>query len=230
MSRGGKPPAQPDLPALPERPACCRIRRTSSGSSRRRPTAGCSARAYRVFPAPLGLEAAGGRRDWDTLRLDLPPATPGAFVLPAVTSRATWNPRAWRLVKSGPVVCLHYGQLTRSHSQAEALNFSASFGGTDVTHDTGTTGYGSPMHRGYFSRGADHNVPLVNGEGEDLGPLEERREWVVERGDPQSPLRGQLLEFSPAKVSAAQPHYRGDVQARRTLAIEGDRLVGDSRD
>lgn len=132
------------------------------------------------------------------------------------------------ILKSGPwQVYLHYGQLTRSHSQAEALNFSAAFNGIDVTHDTGTTGYGSPMHRGYFSRGANHNVPLVNGEGEDLGPLGERREWVVEHGDPQSPLRGQLLEFSPdpARVGAAQLKYQPGVSAQRALAIKGDTLV-----
>lgn len=181
-------------------------------------------RAYRVFPTPLGLEVAAGRRDWDTL-LDPPAPAPRPSVLPEVTSRNLESTRM-AIIRSGPwQVFIHYGQLTRSHTQAEALNFSASFGEIDVTHDTGTTGYGSPMHRGYFSRGADHNVPLVNGEGEDLGPLAERREWVVEAGDPQSPLRGRLLDFAPDRVSAAQPKYRGDAQARRTLTIEGDRLV-----
>jgi hypothetical protein len=181
-------------------------------------------RAYRVFPTPLGLEAAAERRDWDTL-LDPPPASPRPSKLPEVTSRNMESTRM-AIIKAGPwQVFVHYGQLTRSHSQSEALNFSASFNDVDVTHDTGTTGYGSPMHRGYFNRGANHNVPLVNGEGEDLGPLGERREWVVEKGDPQSPLRGQLLEFAPARVSVAQPKYRADTRAERTLEIKGDSFV-----
>ena len=79
--------------------------------------------------------------------------------------------------------------------------------------------------RDRISRGANHNVPLLNGEGEDLGPLGERREWVVEKGDPQSPLRGQLLEFTPTRVSVAQPHYRADAKAQRTLEIKGDTLI-----
>jgi hypothetical protein len=182
--------------------------------------------ASRVFPTPLGLEVAATNRDWDTL-LDPPSISPRASALPEVTSRNLESSRM-ALLKSGPwQVFLHYGQLTRSHSQSEALNFSASFNNIDVTHDTGTTGYGSPMHRGYFNRGANHNVPLVNGEGEDLGPLAERREWVVEKGEPQSPLRGQLLEFSaqPARVGAAQPKYQNGVHARRTLVIDGDKLI-----
>jgi oligo-alginate lyase len=182
--------------------------------------------ASRVFPTPLGLEVAAKRRDWDTL-VDPPAPSPRPSTLPVVTSRNMESSRM-AIIKSGRwQVYLHYGQLTRSHSQAEALNFAASFDGVDVTHDTGTTGYGSPMHRGYFSRGVNHNVPLVNGEGEDLGPLAERREWVVEHGDPESPMRGQLLGFSidPARVSAAQPKYRADARAERILSIDGDKLV-----
>jgi hypothetical protein len=181
-------------------------------------------RAYRVFPTPLGLEAAAERRDWDTL-LDSPAASPRASTLPEVTSRNLETSRM-AIIRSGPwQVYVHYGQLTRSHSQSEALNFSASYKDVDVTHDTGTTGYGSPMHRGYFNRGANHNVPLVNGEGEDLGPLGERREWVVEQGDPQSPLRGQLLEFLPARVSVAQARYQPEARAQRTLEIKGESLI-----
>jgi len=179
-----------------------------------------------VFPTPLGLEQIASRRDWDTL-VDPPSATPRASVLPKVTSRNMESTRM-ALIKSGSwQVFLHYGQLTRSHSQAEALNYSAFYGDTDITHDTGTVGYGSPMHRNYYTRGANHNVPLVNGEGEDLGPLAERREWVVENGEEISPLVGELLEFSaaPARVAAGQPHYRSDAKARRTLSIEGDTLT-----
>jgi hypothetical protein len=114
------------------------------------------------------------------------------------------------ILKSGRwQVFAHYGQLTRSHSQSEALNYSAFFGDTDITHDPGTVGYGSPLYKGYYARGLNHNVPLVNGEGQ------------------TPPDRGELIAFSaePARLSYAQPKYRDDARARRTLAIEGDRLV-----
>ncbi|HEY0946659.1 MAG TPA: heparinase [Opitutaceae bacterium] len=196
---------------------------------------------YRVFPTTLGLTAVAKQRDWNTLldppapgSADGPPAgltgsgrdarAPG---LPAPISRNLETTRM-AILKSGPwQVFFHYGQLTRSHSQSEALNFSAAYGETDITHDAGTAGYGSPLHRGYFTRGLAQNVPLVGGEGQDLGPLGERREWIVEQATPLSPTRGELLEFSaqPARVSAAQPRYRRDTRAQRTLAIEGNTLV-----
>ena len=161
---------------------------------------------YRVFPTTLGLAEAAGHRDWDTL-LDPPPAAPRPFVLPAITSRSFESSRM-AVLKSGQwQVFLHYGQLTKSHSQAEALNYSAFFGDTDISHDPGVVGYGSPLYKGYYQRGLNHNVPLVNGEGQ----------------EPVSP--GELLSFSPTAVSAAQPNYRKDARARRTLTIKGDQLI-----
>lgn len=164
------------------------------------------ASTYRVFPTTIGLAAAAHRRDWDTL-LDPPPPSPRPVVLPPVTSRNLESSRM-ALIKAGPwQVYFHYGQLTRSHSQAEALNFSAFYGDTDITHDPGTVGYGSPLHRNYYTRGLNHNVPLIDGRGE------------------EPPQAGRLLGFSPTSVAAGQPHYRPGARARRTLAIEGDRLV-----
>ncbi len=165
------------------------------------------AEAYRVFPTAIGLAEAARRRDWDTL-LDPPAAaTPGP--LPAVASRHFETSRM-ALLKSGPwQVFLHYGQIIRSHSQSEALNWIAYFEGTDVTHDPGTVGYGSPLHRGYYTRGLNHNLPLVNGEG------------------PVPPQPGEVVAFSaaPARVTAVQAKYREGASARRSLAIDGDVLT-----
>lgn len=166
------------------------------------------AETYRVFPTTLGLEAAAERRDWDAL-LDPPPRAPRPVVLPAVTSRSLESSRM-AVLKDGPwQVFVHYGQIIRSHSQAEALNYVAYLGATDITHDPGTVGYGSPLHRGYYTRGLNHNVPLVNGEGQ------------------VPPQPGELVEFStaPARVVVAQPQYRPDARAQRRLAIEGESLV-----
>jgi hypothetical protein len=182
---------------------------------------------YRVFPTAPGLAAIKAERDWDIL-LDPPPAAPSSAVAPPpVTSRNLETTRM-ALLKQGPwQLFFHYGQLTRSHSQAEALNFSASFEETDVTHDAGTVGYGSPLHRGYHTRGLAQNSLLIDGEGQDLGPLSEKREWIVEQPNPLSPTRGKLLGFSadPARVSAEQPRYRKNALGRRTLAIDGDTLI-----
>jgi hypothetical protein len=165
---------------------------------------------YRVFPTTLGLAEAAKIRDWNTL-LDPPPPSPRPLTLPVVKSRSFESTRM-ALLKSGRwQLFVHYGQLTRSHSQREALNYSAFFGDIDVTHDPGVVGYGSPLYRGYYTRGLNHNVPLVNGEG-------------------QTPIHpGQLLSFSeaPARVAVAQPNYREDARASRMLAIEND-ILSDS--
>lgn len=162
---------------------------------------------YRVFPTTIGLAEAARRRDWDTL-LDPPPPPPRPPAVPPVTPRNLESSRMAILKSGGWQVYLHYGQLLRSHAQSEALNYSAFFGNTDITHDPGTVGYGSPLHRGYYTRGLNHNVPLVNGEG------------------PVPPQAGELVAYSaaPASVSVAQPKYRSDARARRSLSIEGDAL------
>ncbi|HEY1107092.1 MAG TPA: heparinase II/III family protein, partial [Opitutaceae bacterium] len=147
-------------------------------------------------------------REWSTL-LDPPPASPRAVVLPEVTSRSFETSRMALLKAGGWQVFVHYGQLTKSHSQAEALNYSAYFGETDISHDSGTVGYGSPLYKGYYTRGANHNVPLVDGEGQEPYQAGELREFSAER----------------ATVSVAQPKYRKDAAASRTLRIDGDRLV-----
>lgn len=166
--------------------------------------------AAHVFPTTIGLREIAKRRDWQAL-LDPPePAPRGKEQLPEVTSRNLETSRM-ALLKSGPwQVFFHYGQHTKSHSQSEALNYAASFNGTDITHDTGVVGYGSPLYKGYYTRGANHNVPLVDGEGEETPPEE-----------------GQLLSFSasPATVAASQPGYRKDARAQRSLAIDGNKLI-----
>ncbi len=166
------------------------------------------ATTYRVFPTTIGLAEAARDRNWNTL-LDPPPPPPPSSALPIVTSQ---NLSASRMavLRHGPwQVFLHYGQLTSSHAQSEALNFSAFYNNTDITHDPGTVGYGSPFHKEYYTRGLNHNVPLLDGEGE------------------VPPQPGELLSFAtePAAMAAAQPKYQKGVTARRHLAIEGEKLV-----
>ncbi|EIP97732.1 Heparinase II/III-like protein [Opitutaceae bacterium TAV1] len=183
------------------------------------------ARIYRILPTAPGLATAAAPEDrnWDTL-VDPPAAVAASLgVNLAVAGAGLPEPRStslassrFAILKDGPwQVFFHYGQNARSHSQAEALNWSASFDGVDISHDPGTVGYGSPLSNGYYRRGLNHNVPLVNGEGQ------------------QSWHPGELLAFDPASgratMSASQPQYRpGEAAARRTLRIEGDKLIDEA--
>lgn len=168
-------------------------------------------RTYRILPTTLGLAKVGGVRDWDTL-VDPPAPPPRAPKMPPVVSRQLASTR-FALLKQGPwQVFLHYGQVNRSHSQAEALNWSASFDGVDVTHDPGTVGYGSPLANGYYRRGLCHNVPLIDGEGQ--------IPWKA----------GEMPHFDAehAVMTGSQPDYRPEASARRTLRIVGDRLIDEA--
>lgn len=163
---------------------------------------------YRLFPTPLGLIAASKRRDWDTL-LDPPARSPRPADLPSVASCDLRSSRM-AVLRRGPwQVFFHYGQLTASHAQQEALNFSASYEDVDLTRDAGTVPYGSALHSDYFTRAPAQNCLLVNGEGQ------------------ENPNPGELLEFDPhlARMAAAQPRYQPGARATRALSIEGNRLV-----
>ncbi|MGH7951384.1 MAG: heparinase II/III domain-containing protein, partial [Limisphaerales bacterium] len=163
--------------------------------------------AWRLFPTRPGLKLlqASHEKNWDTL-LDPPPAAPIDFTLPPVTSRNMESTRM-AIIHSGPwQVYFHYGQLTASHSQSEALNFEAFYDDVDVTHDPGTTGYGSKFTTEYFRSGVAHNVPLVDGVGQ--------KSWNA----------GELKNFCATNVAAGQPEYRPDAHAERSLTIDDGEL------
>ncbi len=180
------------------------------------------ARVCRVFPTTLGLAEARTRLNWDTL-LD-PPVTPdaGPVRLPEVRS-VNLNCARMAVLKHGNwQVYFHYGQPPiKSHLQAEALNFEAFYKDVDITHDPGTVGYGSPLHSDYYTQGLNHNVPLIDGEGQEQPPK-------GRRPDPFAQARaGKLIEFStaPARVVAEQSKYRSDTKAVRALEIAEETLT-----
>lgn len=178
------------------------------GGPRRAPNPAELGQAYRLFPTSIGLAYAAKQRTWDTL-LDPPPPAGEEKPLAPVESRHLAASRMAILKKGNWQVFFHYGQLSKSHAQAEALNFEAFYGDTDVTHDPGTVGYGSPLHKDYYTTGLSQNVPLVNGLGQ--------AKW-----DP-----GQLLAFDAkaGRVAAAQAGYQPGVTAQRELKIDGERLI-----
>ncbi len=164
---------------------------------------------YRIFPTTIGLREAVKNRSWDTL-IDPPPAPQvlaGPELAPVV-SRNLESSRMALLRGKSWQVWFHYGQLTNSHAQSEALNFEAFWNDFDVSHDAGTVGYGSPLHTNYYRRALAHNALLVDGEGEES--------WH----------EGELVKFDAENliVSASQPKYRPNAKATRTLSIEGDSL------
>ncbi len=167
--------------------------------------------ASRVWPTTIGLKQAQAAKTWDAL-LDPRSSPLGDDSLPKVASSHLESTRFAQLVSGPWQVFFHYGQLARSHAQDEALNWSASYNGIDVSHDAGTVGYGSPLSSGYYRRGLTHNVPLMNGEGEES--------WH----------RGAMVRFDAeaAVMSAEQPQYRPNASARRTLRIEGDTLIDEA--
>jgi hypothetical protein len=182
------------------------------------------AKLYRLFPTKLGVERAQEDCNWNTLldppqEITLPAKT---INLPPVTSR-NFETSRMAVLKEGPwQVFFHYGQPPiKSHLQAEVLNFSAYYNNIDVTHDPGTVGYGSPLHRNYYLHGLNHNVPLVNGEGQEQPPKGRKPDPFVKT------RAGELLEFAvdPPRVAAAHPVYRRDAKAARTLSIEGNKLI-----
>jgi hypothetical protein len=179
-----------------------------TGGPGRAPNRSLLASAYRVFPTAIGLKEAARARNWNTL-LDPPEAVSTEPELPAASS---WNMESSRMaiIEKGPwQVYFHYGQLDRSHAQAEALNYEVFFENVDLTHDPGTVGYGSPLHRGYYTTGIAHNVPLVDGQGQEG--------WDA----------GELVAFEAdqGRVAARQPRYRKDAVAERELRIDGAQLI-----
>lgn len=179
-----------------------------SGAPGHAPNTGQLADYARLFPTALGLSAAATRLDWDTL-VDPLPTLKSAPALPPVVSQNLESTRE-AIIKEGPwQVFFHYGQLTAAHHEAEALNYEAFYESTDVTHDPGTVGYGSPMYRGFYATALPHNVPLVDGEGQ-VG-------W-----DP-----GKLIAYAAktGHVEASQPKYRPNAAADRRLTINGDSLT-----
>jgi hypothetical protein len=172
------------------------------------PDVGLLATAARVFPTTIGAAARTKKYDWDTL-LD-PPTETAAAPTPAPAVSRNMESSQMAVLKKGPwQVYFHYGQLTSSHSQAEALNYEAFYDKTDITHDPGTVGYGSPLHKGFYATGLVHNVPLIDGVGQEG--------WN----------KGKLLAFDgdKAEVSASQPLYRKNAAAERTLTVNGGILT-----
>lgn len=160
-----------------------------NGGTPRAPS-GWLERTYRILPTTYGLAKAAGGYSWNTL-IDPPNAAQASLDLPPVTSIKMESIQFAVMKDANWQVFFHYGQLAASHAQSEALNWSATFKGKLIAYDPGTVGYGSERHGEYYTRGAAHNVPLIDGEGQAY--------WEP----------GKLTEFNEATktMTAIQPNY-----------------------
>jgi hypothetical protein len=128
--------------------------------------------------------------------------------LPTVVSANYEAERMAVLKTEGWQLFIHYGQLAANHAQQEALNYELYRNATPVSLDQGTVAYFSQLHSKYFSRGVAHNVPLMNGAGQDG--------WAP----------GKVIYFdagAPA-IEIAQPDYWKNASTTRRLEIHDDRI------
>ncbi|MES2464717.1 MAG: alginate lyase family protein [Armatimonadota bacterium] len=177
------------------------------------PDAKMLAAASRLFPTKLGIATQQTTLSWESLIDPLPPVTDTngseEVTLPPVTSLNMESSRM-AILKQGPwQVFFHYGQVVRTHSEAEALHFEAFYDRTDITHDIGTTGYGAPLTQQFMVTGLAHNVPLVDGLGQEG--------W--------NPGTLRAFDAAAGRLSASQPQYRKNADAERTLEISGNTMT-----
>jgi hypothetical protein len=156
---------------------------------------------YRVVPTWYGARAAARTTTWEAL-LD-PPVTfdPSEPVLPQVASRNFTAIRMAVLRAGDWQAFVHYGQVASNHAQEEALTYELEHGSSRLTSDSGTVSYSSPYHKDYFRRAAAHNVPMVDGMGQ--------QRW--------SP--GVVTDFSSAQARLVVDHstYRTGVAVTRAF-------------
>jgi hypothetical protein len=169
---------------------------------------GLHALLRRVLPTSAGLLESARHKNWDSL-IDPVKIDPSLTVkLPPVITADYEAERMAVLKTAGWQLFMHYGQLAANHAQQEALNYEFYRNTTPVSLDQGTVAYFSQLHSKYFSLGAAHNVPLVNGAGQE--------HWAP----------GKVTYFNAEEpaIEVTQPDYWKNGSASRRLEIRDDRI------
>jgi hypothetical protein len=164
---------------------------------------------HRVLPTRIGRIEAERRKSWDTL---LDPITSPLPPLEALQPVQSVHLEATRMamLKTGKwQVFTHYGQVTQHHAQEEALSSEIYFQGVPIVTDPGTVSFGSQLHEQYFRKAVAHNVPLVDGSGQ--------QGW--------SPGVFKNFNAADGTMAFSQPKYRQDADAERRISITADRLT-----
>lgn len=158
------------------------------------------ASVYRSLPTWWGVRRAQTTQNWDTL-VQPPPALGAEPPMPPLTTRHFAASRMAVLRAGSWQAYVHYGQATINHAQAEALTYELHEGTQVISSDSGAANYTSPQHTNYFTKGASHNVPLVDGLGQ--------RAW--------SPGQVELMDAASATLRVTQAGYQPGVNVTRTL-------------
>lgn len=168
----------------------------------------------RVLPTEIGIQEAQRVKSWDTLIDSIDNTTKKSTSLPTVTTKHYEPSRAAVLKNTNWQVFVHYGQLTQAHAQAEVPGYELYWRSIPVAVDQGTVDYGSPWHEQYFRRAVAHNLPLIDGEGQE-----------------SSPLFGHVDSFDllqPA-ISISEPLYQKGVMVSRQISLQDNFFVDSTR-
>lgn len=134
-------------------------------------------------------------------------------VLPPVVSRKFGAIRMAVLREGDWQAFVHYGQTIANHAQEEALTYELHHGRDRVTTDSATVLYSSPYHQQYFRSAAAHNVPLVDGLGQQRWNQGEVAGWDAAQGS----------------LDVSHPNYRADVAVSRHYRITSSGFEETSR-
>ncbi|SEJ21354.1 Alginate lyase [Sphingomonas sp. OV641] len=87
--------------------------------------------------------------------------------LPEETASRVWKAAQFAMLRAGGTeLFTHWGQRNASHAQQDALSWEAHIGGTTVTRPAGVANYGSRLFLTYLRTAAAHNMPVINGAGQ----------------------------------------------------------------
>jgi hypothetical protein len=168
---------------------------------------------YRVVPTWPGARAAASTTTWESL-LDPPVAFPPTEpVLPPVASR-NFSAIRMAVLRAGDwQAFVHYGQTVANHAQEEALTYELHHGRERISTDSATVLYSSPYHQQYFRRAAAHNVPMVDGLGQQRWGQGEVTAW----------------DASQSRLEVSHPNYRNDVAVSRQYQVTDSGFTETSR-
>lgn len=141
------------------------------------------------------------------------------------------NPAAgFTLIRSAPgrTVCLKHGPYGGEHDHYDRLNMIVFNNGKALYPDLGTTGYGAPLHYGYYKNSFSHNTLCVNGLSQPPA-IPRVLDWQTAPGETRLVMEVDWKSEAPLPDSKTRVEwdcdsYR-DVVFRRTLLVTDNLLI-----
>ncbi|MGX5098406.1 heparinase II/III domain-containing protein [Enterobacter cloacae] len=130
--------------------------------------------------------------------------------------------------KPGRAICVKHMPYGGEHDHYNSLGLTVFDEGIDIFPDLGTTGYGAPLHYGYYKNSFSHNTLCINGKNQppayprvvsyrhtgDFVQLITEVDWKAKP----------VLPDSKTRVEWDDDAYR-DVVYRRNIIVTGDLLI-----